>query len=67
VDQQANSSVIARIIVQGFGYKLAIHKGLSFKLSMGSVISLYPALITTREQMRQALGIIDECLCELDA
>ncbi len=43
----------------------ALHKGLSFKLSMGSVISLYPALITTRDQMQQALDIIDECLTEL--
>jgi len=45
----------------------ALHKGLSFKLSMGSVISLYPALVTTREQMQQALAIIDECLIELGA
>ena len=43
----------------------ALHKGLSFKLSMGSVISLYPALITTREQLRRALEIIEECLTEL--
>ncbi len=41
-----------------------LENGLSFKISMGSVMSLYPSLATTREQMESALGIIDTALSE---
>jgi 4-aminobutyrate aminotransferase len=39
----------------------ALTKGLNFKLTMGNVINLTPALTITREQMDKALGILDEC------
>ena len=44
----------------------ALSKGLSFKLTMGNIITLTPALIITREEMDQALDIIDSCLAEVD-
>ncbi|MBD3351898.1 MAG: aspartate aminotransferase family protein [Candidatus Lokiarchaeota archaeon] len=43
-----------------------INKGLSFKLTMGNIISLYPPLIITREQMDWAIKIIDESLSEVE-
>lgn len=42
----------------------ALDKGLSFKISMGSVLSLYPSLVTTREQMEEALGILESSISE---
>ena len=44
----------------------ALSRGLSFKTTMGNVLTLTPPLITTREQMGQALDILDECLADLD-
>ena len=43
----------------------ALSRGLSFKTTMGNVLTLTPPLITTREQMGQALDILDECLGEV--
>jgi 4-aminobutyrate aminotransferase len=43
----------------------ALSRGLSFKTTMGNVLTLTPPLITTREQMGQALDILDECLSEI--
>src|SRR6185295_9177687 len=40
----------------------ALTKGLNFKLTMGNIVTLTPALTITREEMDQALGILDECL-----
>jgi 4-aminobutyrate aminotransferase len=42
----------------------ALTKGLSFKLSMGNIITLSPPLNLTREQMDQALDILDVCLSD---
>jgi len=42
----------------------ALSRGLSFKTTMGNVLTLTPPLITTREQMDRALDILDECLAE---
>ncbi|MEI6733794.1 MAG: aspartate aminotransferase family protein [Comamonadaceae bacterium] len=44
----------------------ALSRGLSFKTTMGNVLTLTPPLITTREQMGQALDILDGCLSDLD-
>jgi len=41
-----------------------LEKGLSFKISMDSVLSLYPALVTTRAEMEAALDIIDQSILE---
>lgn len=42
----------------------ALAKGLSFKISMGSVLTLTPSLVTTREQMDDALSILEEAIAE---
>jgi 4-aminobutyrate aminotransferase len=41
-----------------------LDKGLSFKISMGCVLTLTPALVTTKEQMETALGVINTALLE---
>lgn len=42
----------------------ALSRGLSFKTTMGNVLTLTPPLVTTREQMDRALDILDQCLAE---
>ena len=42
----------------------ALSCGLSFKTTMGSVLTLTPPLITTATQMDQALDILDACLAD---
>jgi 4-aminobutyrate aminotransferase len=44
----------------------ALSKGLSFKLTMGNILTLTPALTITREEMTKALDIIEECLTEVE-
>jgi len=43
----------------------SLSRGLSFKTTMGNVLTLTPPLITTTEQMDAALDILDECLATL--
>lgn len=43
----------------------AMSRGLSFKTTMGNVLTWTPPLITTHEHMAQALDILDTCLHEL--
>jgi len=43
----------------------ALSRGLSFKTTMGNVLTLTPPLITTHAQMGTALDILDECLAEV--
>ncbi len=40
----------------------ALKRGLNFKVTMGNVLTLTPALVITREEMDQALAILDESL-----
>ena len=40
----------------------ALSRGLSFKLTMGNILTLTPALTITQEEMDRALDIIDACL-----
>jgi len=42
----------------------ALSRGLSFKTTMGNVLTLTPPLVTTREQMDRALDILDQCLAD---
>ena len=42
----------------------ALDRGLSFKTSMGNVLTLTPPLITTAAEMDRALTILEECLAE---
>ena len=44
----------------------ALSRGLSFKLTMGNIITLAPPLTITDEEMDRALGILDECLAEVE-
>jgi 4-aminobutyrate aminotransferase len=44
----------------------ALSKGLSFKLTMGNIITLTPALTIKREEMDKAFTIIDECLTDVE-
>jgi len=40
----------------------ALGKGLSFKVTMGNIITLTPPLTITKQEMDKALDILDECL-----
>jgi 4-aminobutyrate aminotransferase len=44
----------------------SLAKGLSFKTTMGNVLTLTPSLITTRKDMDFALKVIDESLHEVE-
>jgi (R)-1-hydroxy-2-aminoethylphosphonate ammonia-lyase len=44
----------------------ALSKGLSFKLTMGNILTLTPALTITKEEMDAALDIIEECIAEVE-
>jgi 4-aminobutyrate aminotransferase len=44
----------------------ALSKGLSFKVTMGSIITLTPPLTITKQQMDKALDILVECLKEIE-
>jgi len=44
----------------------ALSRGLAFKLTMGNILTLTPALTITPEQMDHALDIIDGCLTEVE-
>jgi len=44
----------------------ALSRGLSFKLTMGNILTLTPALTITREELDRALDIIDDCLKEVE-
>lgn len=43
-----------------------LEKGLNLKLTMGNILALTPALTITKEQMDEALNIIDEALSEVE-
>ncbi len=45
----------------------ALTRGLSFKLTMGNIITLSPPLTITREEMDRALDILDACLTEVES
>jgi 4-aminobutyrate aminotransferase len=45
----------------------ALSRGLSFKLTMGNILTLTPPLVTTREQMDQAIAILDGAIQEVES
>jgi 4-aminobutyrate aminotransferase len=45
---------------------LALSKGLNFKLTMGNIITLTPALTITQGELDRALHILDECLAAVE-
>ncbi len=44
----------------------ALSRGLSFKTTMGNILTLTPALTITRAEMDRALGIIEESIAEVE-
>jgi 4-aminobutyrate aminotransferase len=44
----------------------ALTRGLSFKTTMGNILTLTPALTITREEMDRALAIIEACIDEVE-
>jgi len=44
----------------------ALSRGLSFKVTMGNIITLTPPLTITEQEMDKALNILDECLKEIE-
>jgi 4-aminobutyrate aminotransferase len=42
----------------------SLEKGLSFKITLGNILTLTPPLTITRAEMDHALDIIEECLTE---
>ncbi len=45
----------------------ALARGLSFKTTMGNVLTLTPPLVVTQAQMDEALDIVEHCLAEEEA
>lgn len=43
----------------------ALKRGLNFKVTMGNILTLTPALVLTQTEMDQALAILDDCLAEV--
>jgi 4-aminobutyrate aminotransferase len=43
----------------------SLERGLSFKVSMGNILTLTPPLVISDAEMSRALGIIEECLSNL--
>ena len=43
-----------------------LSKGLSFKVTMGNILTLTPALVITQAEMDQALDIIETCIANLE-
>lgn len=44
----------------------ALSRGLSFKVTMGNILSLVPALTITEDQLMEALDILDVCISEVE-
>lgn len=44
----------------------ALSRGLSFKVTMGNILLLAPALTVTREEMGKALDILENCIAEVE-
>jgi 4-aminobutyrate aminotransferase len=44
----------------------SLSKGLSFKTTMGNILTLTPPLIITREEMGRALDIVESCIAETE-
>ena len=44
----------------------ALSKGLSFKVTMGNILALTPALTITKKEMDTALDVIEDCIAEVE-
>ena len=61
--EDRDSKAPARAAAERVLYR-ALSAGLSFKTTMGNVLTLTPPLITTQPQMDQALDILERCLAQ---
>jgi 4-aminobutyrate aminotransferase len=43
----------------------ALTRGLNFKITMGNILTLTPALTITHQEMDRALSILGECFSDL--
>jgi 4-aminobutyrate aminotransferase len=43
----------------------ALRRGLNFKITMGNILTLTPALVITQPEMDKAISILDQCLGDL--
>jgi 4-aminobutyrate aminotransferase len=44
----------------------ALSLGLNFKITKGNILSLMPPLTISQAEMDRALGILDQCLGEME-
>ncbi len=44
----------------------ALGRGLSFKTTMGNILTLTPSLTITRDEMDRALDIVEQCIGEVE-
>jgi 4-aminobutyrate aminotransferase len=44
----------------------ALRRGLSFKLTMGNVLGLFPPLVIRRDELAEALDIVESCIEEVE-
>lgn len=58
-DRKARATDAAEIVM----YR-ALSKGLSFKLTMGNILTLTPPLTIAREELDRAFDVLDECIGE---
>ncbi len=45
----------------------ALKRGLNFKVTMGNILTLTPALVISKAEMEQAIGILEDCLVEVES
>ena len=66
--EQANAVILGVSVDTAESHKsFCAKEGLNFKLTMGNIITLTPALTITREEMDQALAILDRCLARVES
>ena len=46
---------------------VALSRGLSFKTTMGNILTLTPPLTITKKQLDKALDILEECIAEVES
>ena len=44
----------------------SLRRGLNFKVTMGNILTLTPALIISQAELNQALDILDDCIGEVE-
>jgi 4-aminobutyrate aminotransferase len=63
-DAKASAKTPAKDAAEAIMYR-ALEKGLSFKTTMGNVLTLTPPLVITEAEMSRALDILEACFSEI--